>query len=183
LISARPTLRPTRPLSPASPLAAPSPGGRKHPAGPSSPRVGRVFAGNTFSFQITPSRAGRLLPVSPPHGPHLSASSSLPRRPTPVGIFPVLLPRALDAPELLQLSLITPSMALKPLTPALTAPATPPRCSPSPYKRRAPSPEFTASLPAHISLSPRLSNSLIEHRCLPALHRHRQSSSTPLEPR
>jgi hypothetical protein len=50
LISARLTLRPTRPLSPASPLATPSPAGRKRPAGPSNPRVGRVFAGNTFSF-------------------------------------------------------------------------------------------------------------------------------------
>jgi hypothetical protein len=49
-ISARPTLRPTRPLSPASPLATPSPAGRKRPVGPSSPRVGRVLAGNTFSF-------------------------------------------------------------------------------------------------------------------------------------
>jgi hypothetical protein len=46
----RPTLRPTWPLSPASPLATSSPAGRKRPAGPSSPRVGRVFAGNTFSF-------------------------------------------------------------------------------------------------------------------------------------
>jgi hypothetical protein len=50
LISAWPTSRPSRPLSPASPLATPSPAGRKRPAGPSSPRVGRVFAGNTFSF-------------------------------------------------------------------------------------------------------------------------------------
>jgi hypothetical protein len=50
LISAWPTLRPTRPLSPASPLATPSPAGRKRPAGPSSPCVGRVLAGNTFSF-------------------------------------------------------------------------------------------------------------------------------------
>jgi hypothetical protein len=50
LISARPTLRPTRPLSLASPLATPSPAGRKRPTGPSSPRVDRVFAGNTFSF-------------------------------------------------------------------------------------------------------------------------------------
>jgi hypothetical protein len=49
-ISAWPTLLPTRPLSPASPLATPSPAGRKRPAGPSSPCVGRVFAGNTFSF-------------------------------------------------------------------------------------------------------------------------------------
>jgi hypothetical protein len=39
-----------KPLSPASPLATPSPVGRKRPAGPSSPRVGHVFTGNTFSF-------------------------------------------------------------------------------------------------------------------------------------
>jgi hypothetical protein len=50
LISARPTLRPTRPLSPASPLATLSFVGQKHPTSSSSPRVGRVFAGNTFSF-------------------------------------------------------------------------------------------------------------------------------------
>jgi hypothetical protein len=50
LISAWPTLRTTRPLGPAIPLAAPSPAGRKRPAGPSSPRVGRVFAESTFSF-------------------------------------------------------------------------------------------------------------------------------------
>jgi hypothetical protein len=46
-------------------------------------------------------------------------------------------------------------MALKILTSALTAPATPPRCSSGHYKRRAPSPSFTAPLPAPISLSPR----------------------------
>jgi hypothetical protein len=47
-----------RPLSPASPLATPSPAGRKRPAGPSSPRVGRILAGNTFSFSyhVFPSR-------------------------------------------------------------------------------------------------------------------------------
>jgi hypothetical protein len=73
-------------------------------------------------------------------------------------------------------------MVLTPLTPVLTAPATPPRCSPGPYKRRAPSQEFTAPLPAHTSLSPRLSHSLTEHRHLPALHRRRPPSSTPLEP-
>jgi hypothetical protein len=43
-------------------------------------------------------------------------------------------------------------------------PATPPHCSLGPYKRRAPSLEFTAPLPAHTSLSPRLSNSLTERR-------------------
>jgi hypothetical protein len=37
-------------LWPSQPLTAPLPVGRKRPAGPSSPRVGRVFTGNTFSF-------------------------------------------------------------------------------------------------------------------------------------
>jgi hypothetical protein len=64
LISAWPTLWPTRPLSPASPLATPSPAGRKRPAGRSSPRVSHVLAGNTFSFShhAFPSRP------SPPSG-------------------------------------------------------------------------------------------------------------------
>jgi hypothetical protein len=62
LILARPTPRPTQPLSPASPLAAPSPAGRKRSVSPSSLRVGRVFTGNTFSFSdhAFPSR-----PLSP----------------------------------------------------------------------------------------------------------------------
>jgi hypothetical protein len=55
-------------------------------------------------------------------------------------------------------------MALKPLTTVLTTPATPPRRSPGPYKRQAPSPSFTAPLPAHISLSPRSSLPLTERR-------------------
>jgi hypothetical protein len=37
---------------PASPPAAPSPQAEITPADPSSPRVGRVFAGNTFSFSV-----------------------------------------------------------------------------------------------------------------------------------
>jgi hypothetical protein len=98
LILARPTLRPTRPLSPAS---------------PSSPRVGHVFAEICFPFQIMPSRADRLLPLLSPCGPRLSSSSSPPRRPTPVGIFRAPLPRASDAPKLLQPSLIT--LPLNPL--------------------------------------------------------------------
>jgi hypothetical protein len=73
-------------------------------------------------------------------------------------------------------------MALTPLTPALTASATPPRSSPGPYKRRTPSPEFTAHLPAHTSLSPRMSHSLTERRRLPALHHRRPPSSTPSSP-
>jgi hypothetical protein len=87
-ISARPTLRTTRPLSPASPLATPSPVGRKRPAGPSSPRVGRVFTGNTFSF------SDHAFPSRPPppsvtatRAPLVSSIVS-PAPPTPVRIFP-----------------------------------------------------------------------------------------------
>jgi hypothetical protein len=71
LISARPTLRPTRPLNPASPLAAPSPAGRKRPAGPSSPRVGRVFVRNTFSF------SDHAFPSQPP-SPSITATRAPP---------------------------------------------------------------------------------------------------------
>jgi hypothetical protein len=95
LISARPTLRPTRPLSPASPLATPSPAGQKRPAGPSSPRVGCVLAGNTFSFSDH-----AFLSRSPP--PSVTATQSplvsfvISLAPTdPVRISPAsLLPRA-----------------------------------------------------------------------------------------
>jgi hypothetical protein len=107
LFSARPTLRPTRPLSPASPLATPSPAGQKRPAGPSSPSVGHVFAGNTFSF------SDHAFPSRPPP-PSVTAtwaplvSFIVSPVPTDPGQnFPAPLPRAFDAPELLQLSLIT----------------------------------------------------------------------------
>jgi hypothetical protein len=100
-------LRPTRPLSPASPLAMPFPTGRR--AQPAHLARASVASSREirFPFQIMPSRAGRLLPLSPPRGPHLSTSSSPPRRPTPVRNFPAPLPRASDAPELLQPSLVT----------------------------------------------------------------------------
>jgi hypothetical protein len=52
-------------FGPASPPAAPSPQAETVPSGPSSPRVGRVFTGNTFSFLV------RALPSRPPL-PHLS---------------------------------------------------------------------------------------------------------------
>jgi hypothetical protein len=113
LISARPTLRPTWPLSPASPLDTPSPVGRKRPAGPSSPRVGRVLAGNTFSFldhaflsrppppSVTATQAPPVSFVVSP-APADPSQNFSPRRRSPAP-----LPHTLDAPELLQLSLIT----------------------------------------------------------------------------
>jgi hypothetical protein len=141
LIWARPTLRPTRPLSPPSPLAMPSPAGQKRPAGPSSPRVGRVLTGNTFSISdhAFPSRPPPLIslttgpwlsassptsshpssPVPPPIPGHRAPLRSAPRVPSDhyhlAFIFPPLIP-------LLNLSSSRPSsMSLKTLTPALTA--------------------------------------------------------------
>jgi hypothetical protein len=71
-----------------------------------------VFCRKPSLLRVCAARRRRLLPLSPPRGPHLSVLSSPPRRPTPVGISPrrrspVPLPRASDAPELLQPSLIT----------------------------------------------------------------------------
>jgi hypothetical protein len=94
---AQPTLRPTWPLSPASPLATLFPAGRKRPAGPSSPRVGRDFGGNTFSF------SDHAFPSRPPPPAVIAMQAPL----VSFIVSPAPLPRALDAPELLQLSLIT----------------------------------------------------------------------------
>jgi hypothetical protein len=152
LISARPTLRPTRPLSPASPLAVPPLQAETVPAGPSSPRVGRVFAENTSSLLVRAFRAGRLSHVSLSTGPQMLVPSPTSSRPSSPAPPPNPSHRAplCSAPRvpssryhlafispplisLLNLSSSQPSsMALKPLTPALTAPATPPRCSPTP---------------------------------------------------
>jgi hypothetical protein len=80
--AARLPSQPSRPTSHAVPRRSKTPGRPIQPAPFTSSREIR------FPFQITPSRASRLLPLSLPRGPHLSASSSPPRRPTPVGIFP-----------------------------------------------------------------------------------------------
>jgi hypothetical protein len=187
---------------PASPPAVPSPQAETVPAGPSTPHVGRVFVRNTFSFLV------RALPSWPPL-PRLSVkraplvSCVFPTTPTDPGHFLPLPPATpcrptsdlempsevftprLDSPpkshSLTSHQASPSSMALKPLMPALTAPATPPRRSPGPYKRRAPSPSFTAPLPALFSLSPRLSSPLIEHCRLPVLHHRRPVATSPPE--
>jgi hypothetical protein len=95
------------PSSPASPPAAPSPQAEIVQDGPSSPRVGPVFTKNMFSLSdhAFPSR----LPL-----PHLSVNRAPPVRFTPFPApadpgrkSPTPLPRASDAPELLQPSIIT----------------------------------------------------------------------------
>jgi hypothetical protein len=77
---------------PASPPTVLSPQAETIPAGPSSPRVGRVFAGNTFSFLVHAFRAGRLSLVSLSSGPRVSAVSSPPHRPTPAAFSSRLRP-------------------------------------------------------------------------------------------
>jgi hypothetical protein len=92
---------------PASPPAAPSPQAKIVPAGPSSPHVDRVFAGNTLSLSDHAF-------LSRPPLPHLSVNWAPPVRFTPFPASadpgrksPAPLPRTSDAPELLQPSLIT----------------------------------------------------------------------------
>jgi hypothetical protein len=149
LISAQLTMWPTRPL--AQPAHWPCCPRRPKPflAGPSSPRIGHVFARNTSSLLIRAFRAGRICLVSLTTGPQLSApspTSSRPSSPAPPPLLghqapPSSTPRvpsdryhlAFISPPLNPLLNPPPSsMALKPLTPALNSPATPPRRSPSP---------------------------------------------------
>jgi hypothetical protein len=87
---------------PAHPPAAPSPQAETIPAGPSSPRVSRVFVGIRFPFWFVPSRAGCLslvslsscvFPTAPTNPGHfLPSPPATPRRPTsdlemPVEVF------------------------------------------------------------------------------------------------
>jgi hypothetical protein len=70
----------------ASPLAAPPPQAKAVPAGPSNPRIGGIFAGNTSSLLVRAFRAGRLSHVSLSTGPQLSVPSPTSSRlssPTP----------------------------------------------------------------------------------------------------
>jgi hypothetical protein len=134
---------------PASPLAVPPPQTETVPAGPSSPRVGRIFTGNTSSLLVHAFRAGRLSHVSLSTGPQLSVPSPTSSRlswPTPPPLPghrapPSSTPRV--PPDRYHLAFISPplnpllnpppsSMALKPLMPVLNSPATPPRRSPGP---------------------------------------------------
>jgi hypothetical protein len=92
---------------PASPPTVPSPQAKIVPVGPSSPRVGCVIAGNTFSL------SDHAFPSQPPL-PRLFVNRAPPVRFTPFPAptdpgqkSPAPLPRASDAPELLQPSLIT----------------------------------------------------------------------------
>jgi hypothetical protein len=106
-------IQPTRPSWPAHSPGLGLPAGPSHPTPPrpkppsplglSAARPARafgVFYRRRFPLRFTPSQASRFLPLSLPRGPHLSVSSSPPRRPTPVRIFPAPpLPRA-TAPHL-----------------------------------------------------------------------------------
>jgi hypothetical protein len=101
LISARPTLRPIQPLSPASPLTAPPPQAETVLAGPSSPRVGRVFAGNISSLLVHAFPSRLPLPrVSVNRAPDVS---SIPH------LQPPELARAFISPPLISLLILSSS--------------------------------------------------------------------------
>jgi hypothetical protein len=169
-----------------------------NPVGPASQHVDGAFEEVRFPFWFTPSRAGLLSLIPLTSGPRLSApspNSSRPSSPAPPQIPSYRAPpsSALQVPPRRYevvfvspplISFLNPppsSMALKPLTLALTAPATPPRCSPGPYKRQAPPPSSTTPSPASFPLSPRLSSVLTERRRLPVLHHRRPASTAPPE--
>jgi hypothetical protein len=189
---------------PASPPAAPSPQAKiARPAHPARASIASSWE-IRFPLRFTPSQAGRLPLVSLTTRPRLSApspTSSRPSSPVPPPIPGHRAPLS-SAPRVpsnrYHLAFISPplipllnllssrqsSLALKSLTSALTAPATPSRRSPGPYKRRAPSPSFTAPLPAHISLSPCSSLPLTErrhHRALTTIARPPRRRLSPGE--
>jgi hypothetical protein len=121
LLSARPTLRPDRPLAQPAHRPHRSPQAEIVPAGPSSPRVGHVFVGNTFSFldHAFPSR----LPL-----PRLSINRAPPVRITtfpapadPGQKFPrtAAPPRHCPAPRMPP-SFYSPPSSLSPLNPLQT---------------------------------------------------------------
>jgi hypothetical protein len=90
-------IRPNRPNGqPAHPASQPSQphwppfslAGHARALGPSrSARPWRICQKPSL-LRVCATRRRRLLPLSPPRGPRLSASSSTPCRPTPVGISP-----------------------------------------------------------------------------------------------
>jgi hypothetical protein len=121
-----PDFRPGRPAArlasgPASPLAAPLPAGRKRPAGPSSPRVGRIFTGNTFSFSdhAFPSRPPSPYVTTtwaPPVGFIVSTAPAHPGRDFPHAAAP---PRRCPAPRMPP-SVYNPPSSFPPLNPLQT---------------------------------------------------------------
>jgi hypothetical protein len=183
-------------FGPTSPLASLPPQAETHPSQPTYPMRRSCLHGNKFSLLVRAFRAGRLSLISLSSGPRLSAPSltsgrlsspappPLPGHPAPPSSVPQVPPSryhpAFIFPPLIPL--LNPpssSMALKPLTPALTPLATPPRRSPDPYKRRAPPPDRTSPSPSSLlsTLEPP------SHRAPPppVLHHHRPASMPPPE--
>jgi hypothetical protein len=104
LLLARPTLRPIRPLAQPAHRPRRSPQAEIVPAGPSSPRVGRVFAGNMFSFSdhaflsrpplprlsVTRAPPVRIAPFPAPADP----GRKFPRTAAPPRRCPAVIPRS-----------------------------------------------------------------------------------------
>jgi hypothetical protein len=121
LLSARPTPRPIRPLAQLAHRLRRFPQAETVPAGPSSPHVGRVLTGNTFSF------SDHAFPSRPPL-PCLSVNRAPPIRITPFPApadpgrnfsVPPLPPRHCPTPRMPPSSYNPPS-SLSPLHPLQT---------------------------------------------------------------
>jgi hypothetical protein len=121
LLSAQPTPRPVRPLAQPARRPRRSPQAKIIPVSPSSPRVGRVFTGNTFSL------LDHAFPSQPPL-PRLSVNRAPPVRSTPFLAptepgqkFPraAAPPRRCPAPQMPP-SFYSPPSSLSPLNPLQT---------------------------------------------------------------
>jgi hypothetical protein len=201
LLSARPTPRPVRPL--AQPAHRPRRPRRPKSSWPAHPARASVVSSRKicFPFQITPSRAGCLSLVALSTRPHLSDSPPSPRRPTPVGnprcrrsLAPLPAPRMppsfystpssispLHPLQTKPLRALTPSMALKPLTPVINSRPPLPGAPPAPIKGQGPPPAITTP---HLALNHSLPSPqllLTERRRLPVLHHGRPASTAPPE--
>jgi hypothetical protein len=181
LFSARPTLPPTRPLAqptrwPHCPrrLKPPLPAhlahgrsrlhgkyvfpfGSRIPSWPPFPRlsINRALAVSSITHLQPPELACAATAPRPPSATHLHASGATEPLP-PCLHFPSLTSPLKPSPIF---------NGVKAINAGVNPPATPPRRSPDAYKRRAPTVEFTARLPASLRFSPRSS--------LPLTKRHR----------
>jgi hypothetical protein len=172
LILARPTLRPTQPL--AQPAHWPRRPHRPKPSlvGPSSPRIGHLFARNTSSLLIHAFRAGRLSLVSPTTGPQLSApspTSNRPSSPAPPSLPghqapPSSMPRV--PPDRYHLAFISPPLnGVKAIITSVKHPGHPSPALPRPpIKGEHPHRVSPHLSPLLFPLSPHLSSPLTEHR-------------------
>jgi hypothetical protein len=189
----RPSGQPAHPASqPSQPHPPPFLPQAARVLGPSRPTRPWRICQKPSLLRVCAARRRCLLPLSPPRGPRLLASSSPQHRLTPVKISPRRCPAPRMPPSFysppsslsplnpLQTErerALTPSMALKPITPVINSRPPLPGAPPAPIKGRGAPPAITAPHLAlnRLLLSPQLL--LTERPRLLVLHHHRPTST------